>query len=62
MKRSNLSKPSRKCPQCGCPVSDDAEAFPFCCERCRTIDLAKWRDEKYVISRPIEQADLDEGE
>jgi len=23
--------------------------FPFCSERCRTIDLGAWLDEKYVI-------------
>ncbi|MEX0744136.1 MAG: DNA gyrase inhibitor YacG [Phycisphaeraceae bacterium] len=49
-----------KCPTCGKPVREDEKAFPFCSDRCRTIDLGKWLDEKYVISRPIEQSDLDE--
>ena len=53
---------TRPCSNCGKPVSRDAPEFPFCSQRCRTIDLAKWRDESYVISRPIEEGDLDEGE
>lgn len=57
-----MSNDSRQCPVCGKAVAEDAGSFPFCGERCRTIDLAKWRDEKYVISRPIEHSDLDEGE
>lgn len=57
-----MSSEARKCPVCGKAVAEDAGSFPFCSERCRTIDLAKWRDEKYVISRPIEHSDLDEGE
>jgi endogenous inhibitor of DNA gyrase (YacG/DUF329 family) len=23
--------------------------MPFCCERCRIIDLANWASDKYVI-------------
>jgi endogenous inhibitor of DNA gyrase (YacG/DUF329 family) len=58
------SKPttSRHCPICGKPVADGDEQFPFCSKRCRTIDLAKWSDESYKISRPIERNDLEEGE
>ena len=36
--------------------------FPFCSKRCRQIDLGKWLGGNYVISRPIEQNDLEEGE
>ena len=28
--------------------------FPFCSERCRTIDLGNWASEKYVISTPAD--------
>ena len=51
-----------KCPICKKPV-DESEigkpgAFaPFCSERCRTIDLARWLDGKYQI--PV--ADDDES-
>jgi len=41
-------------------VTEDAATFPFCCDRCKTIDLGRWFDEAYKVSRPIEQADLDE--
>jgi len=26
--------------------------FPFCCERCRWLDLGNWAVERYVISEP----------
>ncbi|MCE9592423.1 MAG: tRNA (adenosine(37)-N6)-threonylcarbamoyltransferase complex ATPase subunit type 1 TsaE [Planctomycetes bacterium] len=51
---------SRPCPICKEPVAADAPAFPFCSKRCRTIDLGKWATGDYRISRPIEEADLDE--
>jgi endogenous inhibitor of DNA gyrase (YacG/DUF329 family) len=47
-----------------CPIckkiakSTDAE-FPFCSERCRTIDLGKWASGGYVISSPV--TDAEEG-
>jgi len=51
---------SLKCPICKKAIDKDGDAFPFCSNRCRTIDLGRWADESYRISRPIEQADLDE--
>lgn len=51
-----------RCPVCRGPAKPSDKPFPFCSERCRSIDLGRWFDEKYVISRPIEQSDLDEGE
>jgi len=36
--------------------SGDAE-FPFCSERCRTIDLGKWASGAYVIPSPVTDAD-----
>lgn len=53
-------QPRRKCPICRKLVAEDSTTFPFCGERCRTIDLGKWANEDYRISRPIEQADIDE--
>jgi uncharacterized protein len=41
-----------KCPICKKPSEMDKEQNPyrpFCSERCRTIDLGAWLDEKYVI-------------
>ncbi|MFA9478395.1 DNA gyrase inhibitor YacG [Phycisphaerales bacterium AB-hyl4] len=52
--------PRSDCPVCKKAVRADSPTYPFCCARCRTIDLGRWLDEDYVISRPIEQSDLDE--
>lgn len=54
--------PERCCPVCDRVVKEDTPTFPFCSKRCRTIDLGKWLDGNYRITRPIEQRDLDESE
>ncbi len=51
-----------RCPICNEPTAPDATTFPFCSDRCRKIDLGKWLDGKYIISRSVEESDLDEGE
>jgi endogenous inhibitor of DNA gyrase (YacG/DUF329 family) len=33
-------------------VQASAETFPFCSKRCRFVDLGRWLDGKYRISRP----------
>lgn len=36
-----------------CPICDrefesqQSPAMPFCCERCRRVDLGRWLDERY---------------
>jgi hypothetical protein len=54
-------KPSLKlrCPICKKPVKSTDTEFPFCSERCRTIDLGKWASGAYVISSPVQ--DTSEG-
>jgi endogenous inhibitor of DNA gyrase (YacG/DUF329 family) len=42
-----------KCPVCNKEVALGAPEFPFCSERCRTIDLGNWASGKYVISTPL---------
>lgn len=40
------------CPTCGKKVEKQEvvkEALPFCCKRCKMIDLGKWLGEKYVV-------------
>ena len=52
-----------KCPVCNKEVALGAPEFPFCSERCRTIDLGNWASGKYVISTPADRvsaADEDE--
>ena len=46
------------CPTCKKPVTIEQPEFPFCSERCRTIDLGKWADGQYVVSTPMSEADL----
>ncbi len=41
----------RACAICGKPVPPRSEnrSFPFCSDRCRLVDLAKWLGEEYRI-------------
>jgi uncharacterized protein len=48
---------SLKCPICKKPVKNTGSDFPFCSERCRTIDLGKWASDGYVVSSPVKDAD-----
>lgn len=49
------------CPTCGRrlegPITDWPQ-FPFCCRKCRLIDLGRWLDESYGIAaeEPDEEA------
>lgn len=60
-----------KCPTCGKPAQFSPENVfrPFCSERCQTLDLGAWADEKYKV--PVsgqvpesvnENSDADEAE
>jgi len=44
---------SLRCPICRKIVLRTEPEFPFCSERCRTIDLGKWASGAYVISTPV---------
>jgi uncharacterized protein len=48
-----------RCPICKKTVKSADADFPFCGDRCRTIDLGKWASGAYVISSPT--ADVEEG-
>ena len=48
----------RKCPECGKPSI--REAYPFCSERCKSVDLNRWLSGAYVI--PATEEEADEGE
>lgn len=54
------SSPARRvaCPTCGKSIVWSAENRyrPFCCQRCREIDLGAWATEKYRVpehSKPV---------
>jgi hypothetical protein len=42
-----------KCRTCRKPVKPGSKDFPFCCERCRLVDLGAWIDGSYRISRSL---------
>ena len=52
-------KQVRKCPICGKPVEPAWKTYPFCSPRCRTIDLGNWAAERYVVHRPLTEADVE---
>lgn len=62
MSKKNQKEASvhRQCVICKDPIPEGREDI-FCSNRCRTIDLGRWLDGSYTISRPIEQRDLEEG-
>jgi len=45
------------CPQCKQDsIFDTSNQYrPFCCERCKLIDLGQWANEGYTISSPAQQ-------
>jgi endogenous inhibitor of DNA gyrase (YacG/DUF329 family) len=47
------------CPICKKAVKNGDTDFPFCSDRCRSIDLGKWASNEYVI--PSAGADAEEG-
>ena len=49
-----------KCPICGTETKwKDNPNRPFCSERCRVIDLAKWASEEYSVSIPLRDVSED---
>ena len=55
------------CPNCGKPVDcrrrGENPFFPFCCERCKLLDLGKWLREEHRIEGPgPQEVDEDAGE
>jgi len=58
-----------KCPTCGKPAvfAPENRYRPFCSERCATLDLGAWAEEKYSVpafdqdSKPVNQNTDDES-
>jgi len=52
------------CPNCARPVAWIAENRyrPFCCERCKLIDLGQWATEQYRVPVEDPMADADPNE
>jgi hypothetical protein len=47
------------CPTCGgrAPYVPSNPHRPFCCERCRDIDLGAWASERYRVADPDRPTD-----
>lgn len=61
----SMSKPAPKptpCPICSKDALSTDASYPFCSQRCRNVDLGRWLDGAYLISRPIEQDDLEQDD
>lgn len=53
MQTTNDSEPIKlNCPTCKKPVlwNDEFPYRPFCCDRCRLIDLGEWASENHKIA------------
>ncbi len=46
------------CPTCRKVVLATHQDFPFCSDRCRVMDLARWATGDYKVSTPIQDPDL----
>lgn len=53
-----------KCPSCGkrAEWSEDNPWRPFCCERCKLIDLGEWAAEQHRIPGPAHRPIADDDE
>lgn len=46
--------PKATCPNCGRTLEgsfSDQPYYPFCCKKCKLIDLGRWFDEDYGIAK-----------
>jgi len=51
------------CPMCKKDVERQQETFPFCSERCQTLDIARWADGSYSIAgEPAAEINFDDEE
>ncbi|MCY2935256.1 MAG: DNA gyrase inhibitor YacG [Planctomycetota bacterium] len=41
---------------------DNQPSFPFCSDRCKLIDLGRWIDGSYLITRELNEDELDQFE
>ncbi len=54
------------CPICATPLRGEnptkSPDFPFCSQRCRTIDLGRWLDQRYSVPADDAEETADEAE
>ncbi|MCB1446982.1 MAG: DNA gyrase inhibitor YacG [Rhizobiaceae bacterium] len=51
---------SRPCPECDRPST--RESYPFCSERCRNLDLARWLNGAYAIPVVDDESSAEGGD
>jgi len=58
-----------RCPVCQKTVNvssgeqtEAAKFFPFCCERCKLIDLGAWLDARYKITSELQKGQQESDE
>lgn len=51
---------ARPCPECGKP--SEREHYPFCSDRCRTLDLSRWLNGSYAIPVADDEAKAEGNE
>ena len=55
-----------RCPECKREFTYDPantpKWHPFCCERCQWVDLSRWLNGEFKVSREIKEADLDQND
>jgi len=56
----NKTQPVVACPHCGKEHQWDLNNRfrPFCCERCKMIDLGKWASEDYRVAQPADEQEF----
>ena len=56
--------PTFHCPTCEKATTvarnEDAPYRPFCCKRCKMVDLGRWLDGTYRVTDPTGPEDYDE--
>lgn len=53
--------PERQCPTCGRKFDESkSSSLPFCCERCRLVDLGRWLDERNQLPGVPDPESFDE--
>lgn len=52
------------CPQCGksCRIDSENQWRPFCCERCKLLDLGDWVEERFRIPSESQDGILEHSE
>jgi len=61
IKSKSIAIKEHICPICKKKSPTDSPSFPFCSKRCRLLDLSKWLNGEYTLSRnfiPEDESDL----